>query len=805
MVSKSIAVAALLVTLSPVCSLLAQSVNVPDAPNDTDRVVVTDVPIEENIMPTNRPTSSVYGTDTPILDTPRNATIISTEQLSAIDIQDPRDFSKLTSDSFTQSNFGAPANPSIRGQTADVFINGMRRGLTSNGNGFPLDFNSVESVDIIKGPADAVYGASQYVGGYVDEITKQPFFNKWQGEVGSTVGEYQTYRWDLDAGGPLIKDQLAMRLSYAGQDSGSYYDFSHLQEEDVYTAITWTPNSKYTLAINGEYQDADYNENNGINRVTQNLIDNHKYITGTVAGGSDNIVGFFNPVVAGPTVDISSAQHIIGLEDGSYGHTEDVQAIQTLDVNDGFKIINNSLYERVDRRTFNSQEFDEVLRDNAAVENRLEFIIDTDFPIGGGSAPKTASKEAKDAKDGKDAAKAVVESPKTPGLVMHNELNTGLDFRFQNNTNYQTFDVEPFDAFDITQPISTIRVPQSQLIAAGDYHVPGATSLFYFNAADSTQSQLYEFGPYLQDEFKFNDKFSLFFGGRADILYVDAQSPPGTPESAYQHMATVQVLPNANISPTFKPYSWMTLYFTYNFSESTNTDDGGSYDPSFTAQDFHQPSRMYELGSKFSVLKDKLYFTATGYIQDRENPTIGGASVRQNVDGAEFEMYYQPNKHLYATASYSFLDSHSDNPGFTHEAFPIATGPVKPGTVLLTDVASFGAAPGGSFSGDYLTPGYPVNLFNGLVSYKTDFGLGASADIQVTSPMTISYDGTIKIPWQYNLDLSVFYTYKNITARVSVYDATDQRNWDPANPIYGNESIFAVEPIHVEGSVKIRF
>jgi outer membrane receptor for monomeric catechols len=118
MVSKSIAVAALLVTLSPVCSLLAQSVNVPDAPTDTDRVVVTDVPIEENIMPTNRPTSSVYGTDTPILDTPRNATIISTEQLSAIDIQDPRDFSKLTSDSFTQSNFGARARRRMCSLTA---------------------------------------------------------------------------------------------------------------------------------------------------------------------------------------------------------------------------------------------------------------------------------------------------------------------------------------------------------------------------------------------------------------------------------------------------------------------------------------------------------------------------------------------------------------------------------------------------------------------------------------------------------------------------------------------------------------
>ena len=100
--SKSIAGALLLSLLTPLPALLAQANNLPAtpttgasaptpapaAPGDEEggRVIVTDVPIEENIMPTSRPTSSVYGTDTSILDTPRNVTIISREQLSAIDI-----------------------------------------------------------------------------------------------------------------------------------------------------------------------------------------------------------------------------------------------------------------------------------------------------------------------------------------------------------------------------------------------------------------------------------------------------------------------------------------------------------------------------------------------------------------------------------------------------------------------------------------------------------------------------------------------------------------------------------------------
>ena len=71
--------------------------------------------------------------------------------------------------------------------------------------------------------------------------------------------------------------------------------------------------------------------------------------------------------------------------------------------------------------------------------------------------------------------------------------------------------------------------------------------------------------------------------------------------------------------------------------------------------------------------------------------------------------------------------------------------------------------------------------------------------------MTLSYDGNTKIPWQYNVDLSAFYQYKRYEVRLGLYNVTNQRNWDPANPIYGNESIFADEPFHVEGTFKIKF
>src|SRR5687768_13795972 len=173
-----------------VVSAFAQTDDAPmaDETVQLDRFDVSEVPIEQQILPTSRPFNSVFGTDDNIVDVPRNVTIISRQQLSDIAISDVLDFSKLTSSAFTTTNFGAPANVSIRGQSADLFINGVRARITSNGNGLPLDFNSVESVNIVKGPATAVQGTSMYVGGFIDLVTKRPYFDAPKTFISYTIG-----------------------------------------------------------------------------------------------------------------------------------------------------------------------------------------------------------------------------------------------------------------------------------------------------------------------------------------------------------------------------------------------------------------------------------------------------------------------------------------------------------------------------------------------------------------------------------------------------------------------------------------
>ena len=83
-------------------SLSAQQTATPEptaAPADEKDVVkmekfeVNGVPIDQVVLPNARPFNSVYGFDRNILDTPRNVTIISREQLTAISISDVREYS----------------------------------------------------------------------------------------------------------------------------------------------------------------------------------------------------------------------------------------------------------------------------------------------------------------------------------------------------------------------------------------------------------------------------------------------------------------------------------------------------------------------------------------------------------------------------------------------------------------------------------------------------------------------------------------------------------------------------------------
>jgi TonB-dependent Receptor Plug Domain len=794
----------------------AQVPNPSPSPNDTklEQVVVTgaQIPLNEAIVPTVRPTSAAYGLDQNVMDVPRNITIISRAQLDDVDVTDPQDFTKLTSSSYTTSNFGNASNPAIRGQLADVFVNGIRQPFVVSGAGMPIDFNAVDSVDIFKGPPSVEYGVSSYVGGFVNLETKQPFFDGYHGDVSTTIGTDEQYRWSFDFGGPIIPEKLAFRISYSEEESGSYYENAVTDTQSIYGALTWTPTSQYTLSLNGDLRWATFTENLGINRPTQNLINNNQYFSGYILGwngvGADYgkyVQSADNIIVPTGTVDLSHSIRL--LNPGSLAVGEDFrgQAVQTLILNDDAKIINNTAFEYNKWGKAPDYYFEYDVDPAVNFENRTELQLNYDYNLGPDGSVVVGG--------GKDGKSPITEEKKP--FVISTQINLGLDVQYREETSYTDYFSEPVNSWDLALSRAYIHYVNFGIT---DIPVPGhpgwyATPGVLNNSTNSTR--YFDIAPFYEQVINLGDHLSVQGGVRADIIDVTVMDPlfdqaeaRGLVTGNNNKGSAVVIDPNANISVVYKPWKWLRTYFTYNYSQSTADANGGgipSEIPIPVSQNLHQVSQLFEAGAKASLLQDTLYLSSAVFQQNRNILDITGANEDDIVRGIEFEADYQPSRNFYFSLGYSYLDSHIHGSPFVSQFYPVDSPQQRlPNGDVMVD--NGGYLPNGS----YRQPGLPDNLFNFLVKYQvpTNYGtFGAILSTTVTSPWTLSYTGLIVVPWQYNMDFTLFYRTKDNRweARLAFLNLTDQQNWSPSPPSYGYSSVIADWPFHLQATISYKF
>jgi hypothetical protein len=809
---------------------------VANAPStDVSEIVVNGIPFKETILPTRLSTSSVYGLDLGVMDTPRNTTLLSTTQLETLNIQDPRAFSYLTASSYSDSSFGTPNIPRIRGQYSDVYYNGMRQSFTQNGYGAPPNFDVLDTISIIKGPASVVDGAGPGVGGQVDFITKRPSLTHFEGGAEASFDTVGNRRWSLDVQGPIIPDKMGLRISYSGEDSDSYfYDHFH-RKEAVYVALRWEPNSQYRLDFNGEVNWQQYTENVGDNRVNQNLIDHAQYLQGAPVGelysstfGTPPLqIGSpgnpFSPLAPILTeVNLTSSVPLntritIDQAPGVYSQalTFNTQLIQSFDVNEHVTLENNTFTAFQNSENREPYYYADASLGSWTFENRADakFKFDTRFG----------------------------------NLDIANELIVGATFRFAHVNYISDFSAETPGNFDLTtspnlwvwdnavQVAYADAFPYKTTSGAIQYGVPGRDSV---SLGNDGVSNLYDTGFFIQHRMEFSPQFSLLYGGRIDLVQNHSHDPlggavcdfcftsiydqPGVPLPE-NHTTGVYGLGQGNVSLVYRPQAWISNYVTFDFTQSTNPNGGEGGVNTFLQVPDHvlmrSDSYLYEAGSKLNLLNDKLFVGIAGFDQKRAVPTgAGGNQFSQaNIRGVEIEGNFQPTRGLYATASYSYIATTLDRPaGFYN--YPAEPGVNVDGAGLF---AVF--APNQKFD----DPGVPRQIFNFLVNYKFDNGIGLRYGVQVISPIATTTSGQLDpaasafvplsvqkngyyykspvIPWQYTMNASVFYEWKQYTATVSVYNFTNQLNWNSAPTFYGNDFLVRNDPITVEFRLQAKF
>ena len=194
-----------------------------------------------------------------------------------------------------------------------------------------------------------------------------------------------------------------------------------------------------------------------------------------------------------------------------------------------------------------------------------------------------------------------------------------------------------------------------------------------------------------------------------------------------------------------------------------------------------------------------------GYYQTHTVTTSLGSTTAVRTLGAELSTTYQPNKNFYVTLNASYLDAVLVDPSaeFTdnvYNAFDTASVGVRG---LGGGSPNFNKLP----SGHYRESGLPHFLLSGVATYKLDCGLGFSLGYLVTDPIPTSELGNVKIPWQYELDASVFYTRGNYTAKVTFFNVTNQENFSTGGYISGtgNDLVTVHTPFHVEATITYKF
>jgi iron complex outermembrane receptor protein len=106
-----------------------------------------------------------------------------------------------------------------------------------------------------------------------------PTFTRFAGAFNLEFDSQQKRRVSIDAGGPLASN-VAARLSFTSDDSGSYYNAMYFHQQSLYGVVLAELTPQYTVQFNSEFVDSRYRESDGVNRVNQGLLDNGTYLTG---------------------------------------------------------------------------------------------------------------------------------------------------------------------------------------------------------------------------------------------------------------------------------------------------------------------------------------------------------------------------------------------------------------------------------------------------------------------------------------------------------------------------------------------
>ncbi|UUC21525.1 TonB-dependent siderophore receptor [Pseudomonas asiatica] len=214
--------------------------------------------------------ASATRTDTALHETPQSVSVVPKDVLEdtgATRLQDGLDYAGGVG---RANNFGGQGLTTftVRGFTTGEFY---RNGFPIN-RGYPNapDANTVERLEVIRGPASSLYGRGD-PGGTFNVVSKQPLPES-KVTLGSQFDDQGMHRATLDATGPLNQHgSLAYRLNLLGEGGESFRDDVESERYDVAPVLSWQVNDSTKIVFEGDFMRNNHPLDRGLTRLPGQL------------------------------------------------------------------------------------------------------------------------------------------------------------------------------------------------------------------------------------------------------------------------------------------------------------------------------------------------------------------------------------------------------------------------------------------------------------------------------------------------------------------------------------------------------
>ncbi|WP_454674033.1 TonB-dependent siderophore receptor [Achromobacter pestifer] len=198
-------------------------------------------------------------TDMPILKIPQTINVITADQMRDQGAQSVSQALRYTPGVLAET-YGASSQfdlyTQVRGFRPAFFLDGTRLPLGSVTTGWAsavVEPYGLERIEVLKGPASALYGQSG-PGGLINMVSKRPTAETLR-EVELQTGSFDRRQLAIDLGGPIDQDgKFLYRLTGMVREAGTQVDYIGNNRAYIAPALTWKLTPDTTLTLLTSYQ-----------------------------------------------------------------------------------------------------------------------------------------------------------------------------------------------------------------------------------------------------------------------------------------------------------------------------------------------------------------------------------------------------------------------------------------------------------------------------------------------------------------------------------------------------------------------